>query len=281
MARRDGGAGRPPPPGLRSAVAVVAWVFLLSVPFWVVSGFTTVTLPAQLPLSAVMVVVPLGVAVAFAGREQGSRGVGRLLRCLLDPRGVRPRSWFWPALLSMPAATLVAYGVMRWTGRPLPPPEISAVTVVAAVAVFLVAAAAEEAVWTCRVTDPLQRRWGTVTAGLLVGGAWALWHLPGYLEVRSPAWTAWQCVVTIAARVLIVWMYERSGRSGLTAVLLHASSNVAYVAFPIAGSHYDPAYLAPVLVLAALVAAATTVAQGEASHSSQWYADRSGSGPTP
>ncbi|MGF1647618.1 MAG: hypothetical protein ACFCVF_11965 [Kineosporiaceae bacterium] len=63
--------------------------------------------PAQLPPSAVMVVVPLGVAVAFARQDQGSRGVGRLLRFLLDPRGVRPRSWFWPVLLSMPSATLV------------------------------------------------------------------------------------------------------------------------------------------------------------------------------
>jgi hypothetical protein len=58
---------------------------------------------------------------------------------------------------------------------------------------------------------------------------------------HSPGWIAWKCLETLAARVLIVWLYNGAGRSLFAAVLFHVLSNVSVSLFPNGGSHYDPA----------------------------------------
>ncbi|MEU1631105.1 CPBP family glutamic-type intramembrane protease [Streptomyces sp. NPDC020096] len=43
--------------------------------------------------------------------------------------------------------------------------------------VFLLAAACEELGWSGYATDPMLRRWGLLTTGVLLGGFWGLWHV--------------------------------------------------------------------------------------------------------
>jgi hypothetical protein len=54
---------------------------------------------------------------------------------------------------------------------------------------------------------------------------------------RSPAWIAWWCLGTVAQRVLIVWLYNNTGKSVFAAALFHAVSNVSTLLFP---EYYDP-----------------------------------------
>ncbi len=42
------------------------------------------------------------------------------------------------------------------------------------------------------------------------------------------------------ARVLIVWLYNNTGRSVFAAALFHMTINVAWQLFPIHGSYFDP-----------------------------------------
>ena len=54
----------------------------------------------------------------------------------------------------------------------------------------------------------------------------------------------------MAFRVLIVAAVVVAER-WTVAVALHASHNVAWALFPVGGSHYEPAYIAPIVAVAA------------------------------
>jgi uncharacterized protein len=96
-------------------------------------------------------------------------------------------------------------------------------------------------------------RLGTAGTGLVLGAVWAAWHLVPYAQAgRDARWIAWQCLVTVAARVLIVEVYAGSGRCVPTAVVMHAGLNVATAALPGAGPDRDPAPVAAVLSVAAV-----------------------------
>jgi uncharacterized protein len=53
---------------------------------------------------------------------------------------------------------------------------------------------------------------------------------------HGPAWIAWKGLETLAARVLIVWLYNNTGKSLFAAVLFHALSNISVALFPNADS---------------------------------------------
>lgn len=70
------------------------------------------------------------------------------------------------------------------------------------------------------------------------------------------AWIAWWSLGTVAIRVLIVWLYNNTGRSVFAASLFHATTNVSTITF---ASYYDPRITGSIL---ALVAAIVAVAWG-------------------
>ncbi|GAA4613812.1 hypothetical protein GCM10023108_15860 [Saccharopolyspora hordei] len=222
-------------------------VFGLSVPFWLLGAVTDVPLPAGLPISALQVVVPL-VAAALLVRATGG-SVVRFVRGTFDAAEVRPL-WYLPALLLMPAITVVSLGL---AGQPLPRPSISSVVVYAAL--YVVAAHAEETGWTAYATGPLQRRWGALGAGVVIGVVWAAWHVVPYSQLHGPLWVLGQCVFTVAARVLIVWLHNGSGRSTSVAVLFHAAINVCY-SVSADGGVYDPVVVGAVTLGAAVLVVA-------------------------
>jgi hypothetical protein len=58
----------------------------------------------------------------------------------------------------------------------------------------------------------------------------------------------------IPARVIIVWIYNNTGKSLFATILYHAMSNVSMFLFPNYGSHYDPFITSIILVsIAAIV----------------------------
>jgi len=68
----------------------------------------------------------------------------------------------------------------------------------------------------------MQDRWNALETGILLGLVWAVWHwLPLMQAHRSPAWIAWWSLYTVALRVLIVWLYNNTGRSVFAAILYH------------------------------------------------------------
>ena len=101
--------------------------------------------------------------------------------------------------------------------------------VLTAVVTGLVVGFFEEVGWTGFAVPRLQKRYGILTTGLIVGFVWGAWHFP-------PFWTkeTFTAALPFALllgqlfswlppyRILMVWVYGRT-ESLLVAILMHAS----------------------------------------------------------
>ncbi|MGL6234348.1 MAG: CPBP family glutamic-type intramembrane protease [Segniliparus sp.] len=226
-------------------------VLLLGVPFWVFGGADT---GFGLPVGSLQALLPAIVATMLAWRDDGRSGVRAMWGQAFDTARVRPRWWFAVAIGLMPAVLLCAYASMRLAGHGLPPGRPSPTMLAIAACVFFVGATFEEIGWTGYAAAPAQARWGTLGAGMAIGSVWALWHVALWSGQHGWAWTAWQCAFTVAARVVMVWLWHRTD-SVLAPLLTHTTINVGYLAFPAQGSGYDPAFAAPFAIAGACVVA--------------------------
>jgi uncharacterized protein len=103
---------------------------------------------------------------------------------------------------------------------------------------FFIAGLCEELGWSGYAIDPLQARWGALGAGLLMGLVWAAWHwVPLVQAHRSATWIGWWSLYTVALRVVIVWLYNNTGKSVFAASLFHAFSNVSGITL---ANYYNP-----------------------------------------
>jgi len=50
---------------------------------------------------------------------------------------------------------------------------------------------------------------------------------------------AWWTLSTVAFRVIMVWLFNNTGRSVFDMALIHMTSNVSWQLFPIQGSYFD------------------------------------------
>jgi hypothetical protein len=237
----------------RRPLAFFALVFALSIPFLVVGAVTRLELLPGLPVAALMIFAPLAAAVMLVYREEGPAGVATLLQRAIDFGRIRP-AWYLPIVLLMPGVALVSYGVMRWMRIPVPEPEIPLAGAVGMALAFFAAALAEEVGWSGYATDPLQARWGALGAAVLIGVAWAVWHLVPLAQAhRTAGWMAWWGLGTVGSRILIVWIYNNTGKSIAAAALYHAMGNLCWQLFPKHGSHYDPRVTSLLIVSAAAI----------------------------
>jgi len=96
----------------------------------------------------------------------------------------------------------------------------------------------EELGWRGFMLPVLQERYSALTASLLIGVAWAGWHLPLFLNanLEHGSWALSQqliWVVTIlAGSVLWTWMYNSTRGSVLVVAVFHAGINAMGVYHP-------------------------------------------------
>jgi membrane protease YdiL (CAAX protease family) len=244
-------------PVKKSPLTFFVLVFVLALPFWLLgalAGGLTKALPINLPISALGLVCPITAALILRYREHKSRGIKQLLGRVFDLQRTRQKIWYVPAILLMPAIMILSYVVMRLTGLPLPEPHIPFLAIPIFFLVFFIGAIGEEVGWSGYAIDPLQDRWGAFQASLILGGVWAIWHIVPYIQTHNgPAWIAWQCIGTVGARVLIVWLYNNTGKSVFVTILFHAMLNVSEFLFPNYGSHYDPAITGIIIIITAAI----------------------------
>jgi membrane protease YdiL (CAAX protease family) len=210
--------------------------------------------PVNLPVSALMFVIPVTAASILVYRRDGSAGVKALFARAGDFRRIPNGLWWAVSFLLMPAIYTLAYAAMRLAGRPLPEPQFSLLAIPAFFVLYFIGAVGEELGWTGYATDPLQVRYGALATGVIIGAVWAVWHIIPYLQANnSPGWIFWQCLGTIGTRVLMVWVYNSASRSVFAAVLVHTMLNLSWSMFPNFGSHYDPLFTGAITLLLAAV----------------------------
>lgn len=243
-----------PPIVGRSPVQFLLLTAGLSVPFWVLGSVirTPQGSPVALPLSALQVFAPALAAGALVLRDGGASGVRRFVADAFTRRGLRGWRRVGTVVLLMPAIYGSAYLIMRLAGQPMPDPVIVWSSVPLLIGIFLVTAFLEEIGWTGYALSPLQARWGAVGAALILGVVWAGVHvIPDLQGGHDVGWIAAHRSSSIAIRFLIVWAYNANGSSVPAAVIVHAMDNVSWVLFPNEGSHYNPAFVAPITALVA------------------------------
>lgn len=92
----------------------------------------------------------------------------------------------------------------------------------------------EELGWRGYALDPLQRKMNALSASLLLGSIWALWHLPLFFmngtyqnELGFGTAAFWRfCIAAVVFSIFITWVYNNSQRSILSAILFHFSANL-------------------------------------------------------
>lgn len=216
-------------------------IFVLSVPLWLIGG-QPLPLPINLPVSAFIFTCPLIAASILVYGENKLDGLKQLLKRTLDYRKIKPKIWYLPILFLMPAIMLLSYLAMRLIERPLPEPQIPFLEIPLFFALFFIPAVCEEAGWMGYAFEPIQNKVGASRAGILIGFVWGMWHFIGwYFQTHNTlTWTAGQFISTVALRIIIVWLYNNTGKSVFAAVLFHDMMNVSEFLFPNYGSHYDP-----------------------------------------
>jgi CAAX protease family protein len=208
----------------------------------------------------------------LTGLVDGRAGYRDLLSRVLRWRvGVR---WYAVALLTAPLLmTAIPLALALLFPEFLPgilSADDRASLLLMGVAAGLAAGIFEELGWTGFATPELRLRRGILSTGLIVGFLWGAWHfLVNFWSSGSPSGALSPALllhslifsmgILPAYRVLMVWVHDRTGRSLLVAMLMHASltaSNVIFVPLEIAGMTGPIWSLAVALALWVFVAGA-------------------------
>ena len=122
---------------------------------------------------------------------------------------------------------------------------------------FFIGAVGEELGWQGYAYARLKNGRSAINAALIIGAIWALWHVIPYVQLgRSADWIVWQCLGTIALRVIIVWLFVNTGQSVFVAVLFHTMLNMPWGLIRNYKSFYDPQAMFVIFALVAGIVAA-------------------------
>ena len=168
-------------------------------------------------------------------------------RRAIDPTRIRA-VWWAVILLFAPIVSAVSLTIFVMAGGALPPFErldqllASPLSFVPFVLVILLfGPIPEELGWRGYGQDALQERYSALFSSLILGAAWAAWHVP--LFFIKGTWQAeigfgmngigWFSLTIIAQTVLFTCIYNGTHRSTLAAILFHGSINATGELLPI------------------------------------------------
>jgi membrane protease YdiL (CAAX protease family) len=133
----------------------------------------------------------------------------------------------------------------------------------------LLAGLLEEFGWTGLAFPALQARFGFLRAGAAMGVIVAVWHLPFFLlpgTTQNASSFAMFLLILVGARVVFGYLYNASGGSILTAILLHASGNSWGETLGAGSDTADPAGLTKLAVFAVAALAAVLITRRRQGH---------------
>jgi membrane protease YdiL (CAAX protease family) len=221
--------------GVRWAVFAVAWV--VSTLAFVLNAQVTggVVAPVTVAIFALFGLFP---AWAISSAFSPVSGVRKNLSSLVRPTG----HWVWYllALLYPPISRwlgVVISDAMGWARLSAPAP-IGGLALVRLASIYFLYTALyagglnEEGGWTAFALPRFQSRFSPLVASIFLWFFWIAWHAPAHL---AGYWTGTLQILvsTFFARFIFTWLYNGSRGGVLTAILLHASANVASQFIPV------------------------------------------------
>lgn len=226
--------------------------FLISLPFYIFAYLV----PPEMALLAglTLTLAPISAALILVFRQNRSSGTKRLLKRAFDYKRTPKARWYIPILLLWPIIFSLAFLVLKSIGEPIPDTAFPIVVAPVALLMFFLLALFEEVGWMGYAFDPLEQRWNALTGSLVLGLIWSVWHLPIFIATpESTIWVVGQLVNLILIRILIVWIFNNSGKSVFAAILFHAVYNVCTMVFPVYGSPLGPGLTAVIVLITTII----------------------------
>jgi membrane protease YdiL (CAAX protease family) len=172
---------------------------------------------------------PALAALLVTRATAGGSGVRRLFQPLLRWRAGWP--WYGAAVAGPLGLLLVAKGITTGLGLPGIPagsPQVGASLIATAFIASLLANPWEEVGWRGFALPRWQKRYSALTASLILGSLWGLWHLPLFFWVGNPMATypfgLW-FLSLLALTVLYTWLYNATAGNLFVVALFHVSLN--------------------------------------------------------
>ena len=199
-------------------VLVFATTWLFQLPALLVrGGVLSGPVDRTRPLVVLGYFAPAIAALVLSARSLGGAGIGALLR----PFGFFRGSPGWYVLaLGHPAAILIAGMALA---RLIAGPAVGSTfypPTVAQVAAMIVVPFTEQIAWRGFAYPPLERRFGPIAASLIVGVAWALFHVQKeslLVGIRFDV-VLWTGLLMTAGTVVYTWFYRSTGSMLLVVV---------------------------------------------------------------
>lgn len=154
--------------------------------------------------------------------------------------------WYLVAIVLLPALQFVSMLLTVWlTGEPVDfshPMVRDIVPLSAPLFVFVVPwfifeilTNGEEMGWRGYILPRLQTKYNALTASLIIGVIWSVWHLPKFFGTGTSGGRSffWFTVFCMAAAVLYTWLYNNTSGSLLLVTLFHAANNTAGMFLPV------------------------------------------------
>ncbi len=176
--------------------------------------------------------------------------------------------WYGVTMLfpgAVVTSTLLLDSQIRGLNTPIPGPEFVLLFVGLVIASSIIGGGLEEIGWRGFMLPRLQSSFDALTASVVVGVVWMLWHaplfvVPGVVQTDLPVLPF--VVQGIALAVVFTWLYNSTRGSVLLAVLLHGSFNAWLSTVWLLREDLDPVTLWVMALLVCLAAIALVVVYG-------------------
>jgi len=245
---------KPRKKNVRAVVFVCSWIIA-----WVnLVLFASLVrgMPFNVLLFAAGALMALLPAVVISSAFSPNKGVREHFSSLVRPEG--DPGWYMLAVSLIPLLLFLGRIITTTIGRDIPEPQYSIEGEGFGMVLLLIGlvfvsnlvnsgGAAEEPGWRGFALRRLQRRLSPLTAGLILGFMWGLWHIPimfAQVQAFGPVLVFFQ-VVQIG--IAFTWFYNRTRGSILAVALLHASWNASVGFIPRTHAFY--ALMAGVLIM--------------------------------
>lgn len=170
---------------------------------------------------------PAIVSVSLTARSKGRAGVRELFQGMLKAN-MSARWYVFAVCFTISIKLFNALLLRAFTGTWPRFGDVSLFLIPLAIMISTPVQSGEEIGWRGYALPRLAARMGLAKSSILLGIIWALWHLPLFFVPDSDTYHQSFFVYTLqvtALSVAMAWLWERTGRSLLLVMLMHAAVN--------------------------------------------------------
>ena len=237
-------------------------VYGLSIPLWLIEMMIDIKRSAlDFSITDILAAfTPLIAATILVYKEEGRIGINKLFKRIVDFNKIKKKAWYMPVIFLPFAPYLLIFIIIYLIKLPLPSTfDIPFKSIHFLFILFFIGAICEEIGYMGYAIDRMQERFGALTASIFIGIPWAVWHYPSIIQQgHGLIWIAWATLGTVAVRVLIVWIYNNTGKSLFACILFHTMLNLGRPLFPKDDTHnplvdYPAIHYSTIAIIAVII----------------------------